>query len=162
MNFLPATIEGDTAKLPMVDVKLPQEVRRARSAASTPGKKLIAGIRPEDFEDAAHGAPPRPRAAGTTFKTKFDLVEAMGAEYYVHFGAGGSSSSPRRSRTCWPTRAASPRPPTRATRSSSRGSTPRAKVKVGEPTEVWIDATKLHFFDADSGQSLTSARSVAG
>ena len=27
MNFLPATLDGDTAKLPMVSVKLPQEVR---------------------------------------------------------------------------------------------------------------------------------------
>ncbi len=31
-----------------------------------------------------------------------------------------------------------------------------ARVKVGEPTEVWIDATKLHFFDAESGESLSS------
>ncbi len=31
-----------------------------------------------------------------------------------------------------------------------------AKVKVGEPTEVWVDATKLHFFDADSGENLSA------
>ena len=32
-----------------------------------------------------------------------------------------------------------------------------AKVKVGEPHEVWVDATKLHFFDADSGENLSAA-----
>ena len=52
MNFLPATIEDGVAKLPMVDVKLPQDVAE-RVGRVDPGKKLIAGIRPEDFEDAA-------------------------------------------------------------------------------------------------------------
>ena len=31
-----------------------------------------------------------------------------------------------------------------------------SKAKTGEQTEVWIDATKMHFFDADSGQALSS------
>ena len=31
-----------------------------------------------------------------------------------------------------------------------------SQVKVGEPTEVWVDATKLHFFDADTGKSLAA------
>ena len=31
-----------------------------------------------------------------------------------------------------------------------------SRAKTGEPTEVWLDATKLHFFDADSGRSLSS------
>ena len=35
MNFLPATIDGDTAKLPMVDIKLPSEVQSSGSAAWT-------------------------------------------------------------------------------------------------------------------------------
>ena len=31
-----------------------------------------------------------------------------------------------------------------------------SKAKTGEETEVWIDATKMHFFDADSGRALSS------
>ena len=31
-----------------------------------------------------------------------------------------------------------------------------SKVKAGEPTEVWLDASKMHFFDADSGLSLSA------
>ena len=31
-----------------------------------------------------------------------------------------------------------------------------SKAKTGEQTELWIDASKMHFFDADSGQSLSS------
>src|SRR3982751_4098111 len=45
MNFLPAKIEGDVAKLPMVDIKLPQELRERVGRAE--GKNLIAGVRPE-------------------------------------------------------------------------------------------------------------------
>ncbi len=89
MNFLPATIENGVAKLPMVDVKLPQDVAE-RIGRVDPGKKLIAGIRPEDFEDISQVSADQ-RARGTTFKTKFDLVEAMGAEYYVHFSAGDAT-----------------------------------------------------------------------
>ena len=35
MNFMPARLEGDTAKLPIGDVRLPDEQRARRSA--TPG-----------------------------------------------------------------------------------------------------------------------------
>ena len=65
MNFLPATIDGGVAKLPMVDVKLPQELAE-RVGRVEPGKKLIAGIRPEDFEDASHVAA-ETKGRGTTF-----------------------------------------------------------------------------------------------
>src|ERR1041384_88916 len=81
MNFLPATIDGDTAKLPMVDVKLPSDVQ-SRIGRVEAGRTLIAGIRREDFEDASLVAS-EVKGRGTTFQTTFDLVEAMGAEYYV-------------------------------------------------------------------------------
>ena len=49
MNFLPATVEGTSVKLPFGTVKMPPE--RAEKAA---GKGLLmAGIRPEHFEDAS-------------------------------------------------------------------------------------------------------------
>ena len=32
---------------------------------------------------------------------------------------------------------------------------PESKARSGERSELWIDATKLHFFDADSGEALT-------
>src|SRR3954469_15706870 len=49
MNFMPATLEGDVVRLPMGSVRLPADTAgRAREAGS-----LIAGIRPEHFEDAS-------------------------------------------------------------------------------------------------------------
>ncbi|MDP9261657.1 MAG: sn-glycerol-3-phosphate ABC transporter ATP-binding protein UgpC, partial [Actinomycetota bacterium] len=51
MNFLPARLEGDTLKLPFGDMKLPDEVR-ARMQGDGKLREVIAGIRPEHFEDA--------------------------------------------------------------------------------------------------------------
>jgi multiple sugar transport system ATP-binding protein len=155
MNFLPATIDGDKAKLPMVTVTLPQEVRE-RIGRIDGNKKVIAGIRPEDFEDAER-VTAEARGRGTTFKTKFDLVEAMGAEFYVHFGVkadamqagahmealmedqGGIAESGDEGEAVVVARLDS-----------------ESRAKAGEQTEVWLDASKMHFFDADSGRALSA------
>src|SRR4029453_12087556 len=50
MNFMPASVQGDVVKLPMADAPLP---RSALERIGEGGDNLIAGIRPEAFEDAA-------------------------------------------------------------------------------------------------------------
>ena len=82
MNFMPATVEGDTVKLPMADVALPQGLRESVGRAE--GRQLIAGIRPESFEDASL-VDTGHLGNGTKFTTTIELVESMGAELYVHF-----------------------------------------------------------------------------
>jgi multiple sugar transport system ATP-binding protein len=154
MNFLPATIDNGVAKLPMVDVKLPQEV--AEKIGRIDGKKVIAGVRPEDFEAASH-VPAETKGRGTTFQTKFDLVEAMGAEYYVHFGVKAENLESSQVDDLLQDQGGE-------RETTDEGDTvvvarlnAESKAKTGEPTEVWIDATKMHFFDADSGKSLKDA-----
>jgi multiple sugar transport system ATP-binding protein len=155
MNFLPATLEGDVVHLPMVDIRPPQELRERLGRAE--GRNLIAGIRPEDFEDAAAvSAEQRPQ--GTTFNSELDLVEAMGSEYYAHFGvraqqlessdlddlvkdAGGEQETTAAGETVVVARLS-----------------PMSKARAGQTSELWVDATRLHFFDADSGESLTFKR----
>src|ERR687886_528974 len=56
MNFLPAHLEGDTLTLPIGEARISDDLRRSLEAA--PGgprgnMDVIAGIRPEFFEDAA-------------------------------------------------------------------------------------------------------------
>src|SRR5215218_8452134 len=79
MNFMPASVDGDVVKLPMGDVRLPQEAREAVSHMG--GRQLIAGIRPENFEDAAV-VPDDQRQRGSTFRARIDVVESMGSELY--------------------------------------------------------------------------------
>ena len=81
MNFMPATVEGDTVKLPFGDVRLPPELHdRVRHGE---GRQLIAGIRPEHFEDAKLVGDAQDR--GTTFSAKIEVVESLGSELYAHF-----------------------------------------------------------------------------
>jgi multiple sugar transport system ATP-binding protein len=153
MNFLPAKIDGDVAKLPMVDVKLPQELRERVGRAG--GKPVIAGIRPEDFEDASVVAA-EVKPQGTTFTAELDLVEAMGAEYYAHFGCGAGGQLDSADLQELRDDAGG------EVETTAEGETvvvarlsPNSRVRVGERAELWLDATKLHFFEAESGAALT-------
>ena len=35
---------------------------------------------------------------------------------------------------------------------------PESRARSGEETELWLDASKLHFFDEQSGEALTFSR----
>jgi multiple sugar transport system ATP-binding protein len=156
MNFMPATLTNGSVRLPMADVTIPSEVRD-RLGRQPEGRRVIAGIRPEDFEDAAK-VDNSNRGRGTTFTAKLDLVEAMGAEYYAHFGikakmvqseelqelrddAGGVEELTDSGDTVLVARLS-----------------PESRARSGEDTEIWLDATKMHFFDEQSGEALTYAR----
>ena len=77
MNFLPATVEGNTVELPFGKVEIPPE--KAEKAA---GKGLlIAGIRPEAFEDASVVDK---SGSGSTFTATVDVVEWLGNEAYAY------------------------------------------------------------------------------
>jgi multiple sugar transport system ATP-binding protein len=156
MNFMPATLTNGSVRLPMTEVTIPQEVRE-RLGRQPEGRRVIAGIRPEDFEDATK-VDSENRGRGTTFKAKLDLVEAMGAEYYAHFGikgkmvqseelqdlrddAGGVEELTESGETVLVARLS-----------------PESRAQSGEETELWLDAAKMHFFDEQSGEALTYAR----
>ncbi|HUO70201.1 MAG TPA: sn-glycerol-3-phosphate ABC transporter ATP-binding protein UgpC [Solirubrobacteraceae bacterium] len=156
MNFLPATLENGSVRLPMVDVPLPPEVRQ-RLGRQPDGRNLIAGIRPEDFEDAAR-VDGDGHTRGVTFRCKLDLVEAMGAEFYAHFGVG---AKPVRSEELTELRddAGGIEETTESGGIVAVARlSPQSRARSGEDAELWLDAAKLHFFDAESGQSLVNGR----
>src|SRR5881398_591690 len=53
MNFMPASLDGDTVRLPMGEVRVPDEVRQRLASKDGGGRSVIVGIRPESFEDAS-------------------------------------------------------------------------------------------------------------
>src|SRR3989440_3656155 len=54
MNFLPGELDGDSVRLPIGAVHIPDELRRRLEAGPGGGRRgVIAGLRPEDFEDAS-------------------------------------------------------------------------------------------------------------
>jgi multiple sugar transport system ATP-binding protein len=154
MNFMPAKLDGDVARLPLADVRLPQDMRE-RIGRVDGGKTVIAGIRPEDFEDASIVGDALSR--GTTFKTRIDILEAMGSEFYAHFPIGSSDGVDS-------AELADLAKDSGASEVPGEGSTVVARldqtsrVSEGQPAELWINSAKLHLFDPETGQSLTHRR----
>src|SRR5688572_4951373 len=86
MNFMSATLEGGRVKLPFGEVPLEGDLQ---GAAGSRSGAVIAGIRPESFEDSSLVGDAKSR--GTTFRAKIDLVESMGSEQYAYFKLGGET-----------------------------------------------------------------------
>jgi multiple sugar transport system ATP-binding protein len=158
MNFMPATVEGDTVKLPMVEVKLPEQLRErvGKAASESGGRSLIAGIRPESFEDAALlGDDVRGR--GATFKATIDLVESMGSEIYAHF----SITSDERIESDELRELAEDAGAGEVPGSGEEGNvvarlSAESRVGKGDEAELFVDASHIQLFDPSDGSSLTA------
>ena len=82
MNFVPAHLEGDTIKLPFGDAELPGWIKTRMKGKEGEGKReVIAGVRPEHFEDAEV----EPDKPGLRFRAPVAVVESMGSELYAYF-----------------------------------------------------------------------------
>ena len=155
MNFMPARVEGDKIKLPMGEVTLPQELRE-RVGRLESGKALIAGIRPENFEEA--NSPEADRNRGLTFRARIEVLEAMGSEFYAHFTAETDESIDSAELRELAEDSGAGDVPT----SGEQGRIvarldPTAKVSQGQEAELWLDAGAVHLFDPEDGHSLTSS-----
>ncbi len=151
MNFLPAEVEGTSVKLPFGTVEIPAE-----KAERAKGKGLlIAGIRPEHFEDAS--VVDDRRGAGSTFHAKVDVVEWLGnqAFAYIPFEAPPEVQEQL----------------TQLERDLD-GEAMRTQVVIsldgasrvaeGDDAEIWVDTSRIHLFDPGTGDNLTLDPSRAG
>jgi multiple sugar transport system ATP-binding protein len=155
MNFMPATVEGDVVKLPMVDAPLDSQTRAALEGASG----LIAGIRPEHFEDAALVGEDK-LAHGRKFKATIDLVESMGSELYAHFSVQHEGVQSEELAELAQDSGAADVPGGGSDTVVARLE-PESKVKQGQESELWVDTSRIHFFDTSDGRALTAGASSA-
>ncbi len=86
MNFFPAEVKGERIHLPFGEVALSATLR------GVPDGNVIAGVRPESFEDAEL-APEHHAGESLTFDTEIELVESMGSELYAYFSYEGETAS---------------------------------------------------------------------
>jgi multiple sugar transport system ATP-binding protein len=152
MNFMPARLEGDVVNLPVGGVRLPREtVDRASKASGS----LIAGLRPESFEDArVVGDDQR----GGKFRARVEVVESMGSELYVHFNVESEQQIESQELRELAEDAGGGEVPS----SGEEGRIvarvdPASRISQGEEAEFWVDVSKLHLFDGETGRSLTSS-----
>jgi len=149
MNFLPAKVQGDRISLPIGDVPLGEEQRRALSAAQD--GNVIAGLRPEDFEDASLVGDQRDR--GVVFKATIEVVESLGPELYVYFTTEHEGVSSKELDELAQDAGTAEVPSAGEGQVVARLEA-ASQVEEGQEVELWYDASKLHLFEAESGRSL--------
>jgi multiple sugar transport system ATP-binding protein len=153
MNFFSATVEGDRVRLPIGEVALPDEMRQALESRGGASREVIAGVRPEDFEDAELLDRSR-HEGGIEFDATIDLVESMGSEIYAYFTHEGEGA-----RSDQITELAADAGG--ADLSGGEGQQVVARLNAdsavarGKPARLWLDTSKLHVFDPASGENLT-------
>jgi multiple sugar transport system ATP-binding protein len=144
MNLFDATlaIEGDggTIQLGSHTLALAPESLAVRPALrGYDGKRIVLGIRPEDFEDASLAGEVRP---GSVIKADVSLLEALGAEILVHFRVDAPTVD-----------SGDPDAVEEAATSNANAVGrfhPRSQVKVGEAAEIAVSTENLHFFDHET------------
>jgi multiple sugar transport system ATP-binding protein len=136
MNFLPAEIRNGRLVLPMAELSLPRHV---------PERPIIAGIRPEHFQDAS-----AIQDGNAFFEVKVELVEWLGADLYAHFQV---QCEARRLRTV----------PQELERAAIQGDRitvvarldPSSRAAEGERIRLRLDAGQFQLFDSESGENLS-------
>ncbi|WP_185996428.1 ABC transporter ATP-binding protein [Nocardioides campestrisoli] len=150
MNFLPAEVEGNTVKLPFGSVEIP-----ADKAEKAQGRGLlIAGIRPEAFEDASVADVPK---EGSTFRATVDVVEWLGSEAYAYIPFEAPEAVQKQLSQL---------------ESDLDGESLRTQLVIsldgastiseGDDAEIYVDTRKMHLFDPHTGENLTVDRERAG
>jgi multiple sugar transport system ATP-binding protein len=143
MNLVDATLDGDDVTFGQFRVSMPPGVRPAVS-----GERVVLGIRPESFEDAAFAS------GQATLEVGVEVVEDLGSDANVFFHvdappitaeileASADSGLLAVDRALFAARV-----------------DPRSDARPGRRLELAIDPGRFHFFDAESGERLATATS---
>jgi multiple sugar transport system ATP-binding protein len=150
MNFMPGEIEGGRVRLPIGEAELGEEARAHEG-------KVIAGLRPESFEDASMIDDELKRGRGVTIEAEIDLVESLGSDLYAYFhveseGVESEQLADLAEESIGETGAASLR---EGEEQIVARLDPASPIRRRERAQLWADTSKLHLFDPESGESLT-------
>jgi multiple sugar transport system ATP-binding protein len=152
MNFLPARLEGDTIKLPFGDAPLPDELK-SRLKGDGKVREVIAGVRPEHFEDAQV----EPDKPGLKFSAPVTVVESMGSELYAYFDveAGAVQSTELSELAADSGMEDLPRHGGDSQQVVARLDS-ASRARPGETAEMVLDTRQIQLFDPHGGKSLTA------
>jgi multiple sugar transport system ATP-binding protein len=129
-------------------------MRHRLDAGAGGGRRgVIVGIRPEHFEDAMLLAHP---ATGHIFKTKIEVLGALGSDSYAHFTVDSPRiSSSELEELADETGAASPADGVQVVARLAASSV----LRQGQDAQLWVDPAQLHLFDHETGRSLLTRES---
>ena len=144
MNLVTATVDEDAVLIG--GNRIPLDRERRPSAATN---RVVVGIRPESFEDGEFAAP-----GLAQIEVRVEVLEELGADAFVFFDAGAdavviedalvddaeedtASLLADRSGTLFAARV-----------------DPRTKARPGDMIRLAVDASRLYFFEPDTGEAL--------
>src|SRR3954449_9824476 len=145
MNFIPGRLEEGRVRLPFGDVPIPRGLR-ARS------RDVIAGIRPEHFEDARFDDPNGRGRVG--LKVIVDVVESMGSELYAYFDLTGVENLRSEQLDELAADAGIDDVPGAGAGHVVARLDAASAAAHGRPLELSLDTTQIKLFEADGGRSL--------
>jgi multiple sugar transport system ATP-binding protein len=141
MNLVEARLEGDHVVFGSNRVPLD-------SAQRPPARdgRVVLGIRPEAFEEAAFARPGLP-----TLDARVTVVEELGADVHVFFPVDAAPAGDAKAASGQAELLVGA-----GTLFTARVE-PRTTVRVGDQVRLALDPVGFHFFDPDSGRSLVRA-----
>jgi multiple sugar transport system ATP-binding protein len=148
MNLMPALVDGTTLRLPIGDVQLTPEV----ADDVQDHHMLIAGVRPEHFEDT-RAVDHRRRREGLEFRAHVDVIEWLGREQYAYI-AFYAPDEVRRPLAELATELDSEQMRTQLVVALNADS----RITEGSEADLWLDPSRMHLFDPASGNNLSHRR----
>jgi multiple sugar transport system ATP-binding protein len=159
MNMVEARIEVSDGTVWAIigDQRLhidPSAVSSRPALRSYDGRSVAAGIRPEDMYDPAE-KPDAP--ADQRLRSSVLLTEALGSEIVVHFTIAAPKVETEHAREL----AADAGADELVGVLEQEGTPfvarfgPRSRLSPGDPLELYVDTSRMHFFDFDTGLSIT-------
>jgi len=154
MNFLPGEIANGSLKFTLATIPL-DDVRNAGERVTQGDGRVLVGIRPEDFEDAALAGE---RGHGIKIKAVIDVLESTGSDRYAHLSTGEHNGNHELNESLL-------RELKAMAIESGDDITPTSldviarvdassRLDEGKEGELWLDSTKLHLFDPATGERL--------
>ncbi|MGC0274069.1 ABC transporter ATP-binding protein [Pseudactinotalea sp. Z1739] len=144
MNFLPATVEGDTLRLPLLEVPLDERLRKAVGEREV----LIVGIRPDAFEDV--DVMQATEREGVTFEAEVDVTEWLGEVLYAYIPFEAHADlADKLEELDRDLDGENLRPQVVVALDAV------SRVRAGDVAELWLNPDSLYVFDPESGENLT-------
>jgi multiple sugar transport system ATP-binding protein len=153
MNFLPGQIDGASLRFPLATVPL-EKLGAAERALDS--QKVVVGIRPEDFEDASIAGD---RGHGIRVTAVIDVLESTGSDLYAHLSLEDGAIDPLSDEAIRHLEAAGPGDEDEVIPAEGdliARLDASSKLPEGKNGELWLDTSRIHLFDPESGERLSS------
>jgi multiple sugar transport system ATP-binding protein len=149
MNFVPAAVRNGNLELPFVSIPIRPEWQQV----AEDGRVFIAGIRPGSFEDTEFVDNEKSQH-GVTFDVSVDVTEWLGNEQYAFVPYEAPADI-----TAQLAQLASELDSEQMRTQICVELDPMSQVRSGDTAKIWLDTGRIHLFDPQSGENLTSAAS---